>query len=356
MTEKNLNELETVIAAYLAQPHFKRTIIPELEKNTIVKYLPRKRRAGIYVLKYDNGKYYVGQSGNVGIRFGSHSRRRRIEGLIHITHVYYCPTARTKLDDEEAHIFHEIMSRIVHNKGDINLLTNKIRFIRAFEQHRNLYPSDFDITILKAPVVEKYSTIKQPPHSTGFNFRFFKAKILNKGAKPVDGSATKYDVFRESPELTKLFKLLKLYVTKGIPDAKSIEGKKWFCEFMPASPVAAEKIYARFYLNNQLVLLAFTWNDKARIVFNINKAGLPKVGKKVKIPAYKGLHVIDHSLKTPLEGPMSLNISDLEAAFSLMEDPGFLNAIRYSNTNLICTGKSNPLKPHESELAKLLLN
>jgi hypothetical protein len=173
---------------------------------------------------------------------------------------------------------------------------------------------------------------------------------------PVDNPTTKYDVFRESPQLTKLFKLLKLYVSKAIPDAKNIEGSDWVCEFMPVSPVAIEKIYAKFYLNNQVVLLVSTWDDNPRIVFNINKAGLPKAGKKVKIPAHKGLDVSDHSLKTPLEGLISLNVSDLEVAFSLIEDPHVLNAIRYHNTNLISAGKSKTLKPHDSGLAKLLLN
>ncbi len=125
---------------------------------------------------------------------------------------------------------------------------------------------------------------------------------------------------------------------------------------MPTSPVAAEIYYVKFFLNNQLVLSVSTWEGKPRIVFNVDKASLKGSKDKIKDWSYSGLKIIDHSVSTPLQGAISLNVSNLSTAFTLLNDPKFVKAIHQSNEKLISKGSFKSELINDEELAQLLLN
>ena len=307
-----------------------RQILPELTRlgfktcqvdswKSIPTVLPPKRRCGIYILHFDSGRYYVGQSVDAYRRYLEHCR-----SYPNIIAFSFMPIKKDKieLDAWEYNIIQELE---LQGFPLLNIIHSSISY----------RSSNFDIDM---PLEEQLRWVNDVNYCDAGGKRQVDELLRSKHAE-----RHKQQELEGQPYTEEIIPVLRRYIQLGIPRASQTEAALWNCSYLPSSP--ARNVYARININWQAVFSAYRGTSSA--FFDFWLAGSPfaelsRSNARKFNQAFPGLEIGGEEYNMVPGGgdQVYMIIRNPEQALPFIEHPTVLRAIRIFNLNLMKKGQS----------------
>ncbi|WP_129358232.1 GIY-YIG nuclease family protein [Rothia uropygioeca] len=280
---------------------------------------------GIYILEFENGQRYVGQSTNVVTRVGTHRRRYPDLQFLH-----FAPCSAEELDEAE---------RQVIAQQEIQFgLRNKL--------------------LTKLPHGE---------HEASFTVReeetFFLPEERERRRRIVDSAEpkrTKYWELGRLEEFGVIVTLMAEYVDQTIPDALATSGLLWTVSALPSTN--RRKGYRRLLTlncgNMESLVIDEERNEGGSFVGGfLNLPEEQLASEKIKeIEAMDGVLAINRPSYRQRRDIIAPYFGDLDALSQLLSDTDVLEAAYRLNVGLMRQGSTMYRRFHNSYLAEAIVN
>lgn len=287
--------------------------------NAVSALLPPKRRSGIYVLHFDTGRHYVGQSVDACRRYLEHCRI-----YPNIVSFSFKPVKKDKieLDAWEYNVIQELEAQ------GFPLLN----IVHASISYRS---SDFD-TIM--PLEEQAHWL------SNLNYNAFGSqRHEDEAQRSKQAERYQYQLPQDQLYAEQILPVLKLYIQRCIPRGGEAEASHWNCSYLPST--STKNVYARLNINWQAVFSAYMGTTSAFFDFWLASSPFLELSKSEGerfSEEFRGLEIGDETYNMLPGGgdQVYMIIRDPKLALKFIEHPTVLRAIRIFNLNLMKKGKS----------------
>jgi hypothetical protein len=302
------------------------------DQKSISQHFQAIKKCGIYILHFSNSEIYVGQAVDITRRYIQH--RKNYNDIVKIS--FKCVLAND-LDKEEKHTIEFFEQRGFHLRNIVYTTTSYT-------------PSPFDELM---PPDEQVNWLNSNNHEITSDIRINDLDIRRK-------YQTRYKRFLTMPKSSEVIDVLRKYVKSCVPAYREGEMYYWSCtcplEKRPNNMV----VYSRININWQEVFtigtqndqLFFSWhlaNSPIRISWDKKNFYRPSIYKTLtlngaRLNSHKYIPGGSDQINLLLEG-------NIDRAFSIMDDPHVLYAIKSFNLNLTRKGTNSHYQNHCFELA-----
>ncbi|MBA2527293.1 MAG: hypothetical protein H0V18_16160 [Pyrinomonadaceae bacterium] len=283
------------------------------------------RRCGIYVLRFSNEEFYVGQAVDVTRRYAQH---RKIHA--DIEQMAFKQMPRGKLDEEERSLIWRL-----ERQGW------PLRNVIGPSIPRG--ESDFDLVM---PPEEQERWLGDLGYADESGERLIDPELRRR-------FRGHFQRFLGLPRAEEALDVLRTYVKVGIPAIRRGEVSFWACSCLPTKDV-----YSRVNLYWQEVFTVSTSLNDLRFSFHLARSPLVKAFGSNESPLLKRhptLRYIDHRYGPGGQDQTNYEVRGAKAAKELLADEDVLRGIRLFNLRLMQKGPSNFGRYHCMDLADRLL-
>lgn len=297
----------------------------------LIRPKPAGTRCGLYVLHFEDGRYYCGQAKDVTRRYVQHRK-------VHpdIVKISFRRVPEDRLDAQEC------ADVAALEAAGIRLRNVALVAVPAGE-------SDFDLIM---PTDEQQEWLRDPE------------RVEESGERADDPAlreryARRYQQFAQSAHAAESIEVLECYVRTTIPVSKRSEMSFWYCSCMPSSPNPGITLYSRINVNWQTVFevreafgrLEFVWYLPREPLRRASGPLLWRLRRR-----YGWLSVLPSSLVQGDRKQVNIVVGGAEKAKQLLEDRKVLAAARRFNLRLMRMGPAaNGHRYHCLDLADRLL-
>lgn len=291
-------------------------------------------RTGIYVLVFENGDLYVGQSVNVVHRFHQHKSR-----FDDIDRMFFLKVPIGKLDDKEQAVIAEI-------EHEYRLRNIALASFAPPERDLDMLLSrDWQTSFPSIGNAQDWRSVGRPDDDD----------LRNRYRRRFDKLMSIDDFSRNG------LAVMKKYVDLCLPNPRLTELTFWAVSCLPADPGGDTLTYARFNLYHQEVLTVFGLGDGSEIGFSFHVA-LNPFDELVFRDLRKRMEqltstVFDfHRYKSGGADQWNIVANSTADANDLIDDPVFVRAARDFNLRLMQKGPTRFARYHCLCLSDRLLD
>lgn len=262
---------------------------------------PAGRRCGIYVLEFENGDLYVGQSKDVVKRYLSHRKRHMDIAVIH-----FKPHPQADLTAEE-----RLVTRTLEQQGWPMRNISNVTFTRSQAKFDEIMPKDLQDAWIADASMEYFGepALLDPKHYTSTEARFKKLTL--------------------QPNWQTAVEIGSYYLRCCIPAWQQTETSYWSVSCMPTY---SEPIYFRFNVGFQMVFDIFRHEDQLvcswYLPTELAAAGLDNWLKRTNtddsVSSVAELLKIKRSERWLIMSSRDPNVPDEESVWALTIDPSQL--------------------------------
>jgi hypothetical protein len=284
------------------------------------------RRCGIYVLRFSNGDFYVGQAVDVTRRYAQHRKTHT-----DIEQMAFKQAPRGKLDDEER----ALIGRLERQEWPLRNVTFASMLIGE---------SDFDLIM---PPDEQERWLGDLGYTDDGGERLIDPELRRR-------YQGQFQRFLAMPRAEEALDVLHTYVKVGIPAIRRGEVSFWACSCLPTKDV-----YSRVNINWQEVFTASTSLNDLWFSFHLARSPLAELLGDRESPLlerHPTLVYDDHRYAPGGQDQMNYYLRGARAAKELLADEDVVRAIRLFNLRLMRKGPCNFGRYHCMDLADKLVD
>jgi hypothetical protein len=282
-------------------------------RNTIVDLFRPASRCGIYMLRFNNDEYYIGQAIDVVRRFNQH--KQNFDDIIGL---YFQQTPRTKLNSLEADLIGKIeqkniplrnisLTSVPPSESDLDLLISK--------EEQNLW-------LQGQKILDDYKRTDDESQRRKYSKKF--------------AALEKDTTFQRE-----IIPFLKKYIDKSIICPNRTERSFWAVSCLPISEKDYE-IFLRINIYKQEVLTIGKVENSFLYSFHLTDSVFNALAeeevKQRYFKTFSTFSVNDHFYKSGGMDQINILIEDGEEARSILDDEYFIQAVRTMNYRLMKKG------------------
>ncbi len=290
----------------------------------------KRRRCGIYILRFKNDEIYVGKAVDVTRRYVQHSKTHD-----DITHISFKPTAKVRLDEEER--------SMIWNLDKEGFYLRNILFTSMPRGE-----SDFELVMTLDEQRRWMEDFSEPELS---------------GTRAIDDTLRRkykqrFQKFLLQPYADPAIAVLRQYVRLGIPYPLKSETSFWCCSCLPTYSSSKTTVYSRINVNWQEVLAVYAYEDILCSSFHLAITPLQDAyGESLDLlfNTYPGLEYTDNYYEPGGHDQINLIARGIDLIHDLLADHTVVRAIRLFNLRLMTKGPCIFQRYHCMDLADRLL-
>lgn len=282
-------------------------------------------RCGIYVLHFQNGELYVGQSDCVTRRFLDH--RKRWEDIRAIS---FKVVPKAELDSEEKE---HVIPALEHTKRLRN--KDEVSFINLPAGE-----CDLDDEIPRAEQERWLVGENSYLEAGGPRAALEEQRMKNRGL---------FKRFARLPDNRKIIEILRAYIRVAIPAPRRTEYVYWSLTCLPKG------WYARLNINWQEVFGVTKRSDRLRVAFQMSKSPFTNRVLQSLSLKYPSIATRDHRYRPGGKDQMRVEV-DGEDAIPFINEKVAVTAVRRMNLHLMRKGASVNRMSHCLDLADAVLD
>lgn len=306
---------------------FRKPVLAPTEGSITASFRSQARRCGIYVLRFANGEYYVGQTVDITRRFAQHRKRHG-----DIAQVSFRPIGRRSLDFHEAQLIWllELKGFRLRNIDMTSILITE--------------PGSFD-ELMDAEHQQRWLTDCSFVDLGG-------ERVSVKGSDGV--YKERYATFKSMALYKDVFPVVHAYVRNALPAARSGEASYWQTSVLPPGYA----VLVRINVNWQEVFFVNTTDDGVVFFITASRKLLQQAfGDDLALLSrrYAGIELEEIHYRAGGSDQITAWLWDAPSALRFVNDPEVLPAIRHYTLRLMKKGKSPWARFHNFDLVTDIL-
>lgn len=299
-------------------------------RHSIADIFPINKRCGIYVLRYTDGMYYVGQSVDVAKRFLQHKKK-----CGDIEQIAFKKVSKNNLDLEEKKYIASL-----ENLVSIRNINNTTLPELADSELDNIISAEKQMAWLESPLspIESFSRVQD---------EILRSKTIQRCE----------ELLKDKNFKDYVLPVMRQYVRKCIPEPYLTELTFWGCSCLPPYNNSYIKIYSRINVRFQEVFTAF-FDKKIKsecFSFHVCKSYLGEQAINKLYDEISTFDCGDHIYETGGYDQIWVGVASMEDALLLLQDKNFLMAAKKFNLARFKVGAQPWASYHSPALADYLL-
>jgi hypothetical protein len=293
---------------------------------SIADFFKPRRRCGIYVLRFSNEEFYVGQAGDVTRRYAQHRKTHT-----DIEQMAFKQVPRSKLDEEER----SLIWRLEQQGWPLRNVT-----FASMPKGE----SDFDLVM---PPEEQERWLDDLGYVDDGGERLIDPELRRRYRE-------RFQRFLDMPRAEEALDVLRTYIKVGVPAIRRGEVSFWACSCLPTNDV-----YSRVNIYWQEVFTVSTSLNDLWFSLHLARSPLEQGFGNRESPLLKRhptLRYIDHRYVPGGQDQTKVEVRGVRAAKELLAEEDVQQGIRLFNLRLMQKGPCTYGRYHCMDLADRLVN